>query len=108
MRRDLEYVAKFTRQQRCNHDNSINQMVIRIREKSLSFQPPLSFRSNHFDGERALASTVCTFSTGTDMLCVCVCVCVADIQFEDIEDYMWRSGMAYNHGIDKKGNNIGM
>ena len=39
-------------------------------------------------------------------MCVCVCVC-SDIQFEDIEDYLWRSGMAYNHGIDKQGHNIG-
>ena len=30
-----------------------------------------------------------------------------DIHYEDIEENFWRSGMAYNHGMDKNGNHIG-
>ena len=32
----------------------------------------------------------------------------ADIKFEEIDEELWRSGMAQNHGLDRDGNNISM
>ena len=32
----------------------------------------------------------------------------ADIRYEDIDESMWKMGMAYNRGVDKNGNHICM
>ena len=29
-----------------------------------------------------------------------------DIKFEEIDEALWRSGMAMNHGFDKNGHNV--
>ena len=31
-----------------------------------------------------------------------------DIKYEDIDESMWKSGMALNHGFDREGNPVGM
>ena len=31
----------------------------------------------------------------------------ADIKISEIDESLWKMGMAYNHGYDKQGNHIG-
>ena len=31
----------------------------------------------------------------------------ADIKYEDIDESLWKSGMALNHGEDREGNPVG-
>ena len=118
VRTDLEYVAKFTRQQRGNHDNIINQMVRVYRLTKSNFLSSLfsvclsplslskveSLKWRHSFGVNGKPLHLLSSHTHHTYSCANVC---ADIQFEDIEDYLWRSGMAFNHGIDKQGHHIG-
>lgn len=32
---------------------------------------------------------------------------VVDIKYEDIDENLWKSGMAWNQGFDVDGNNVG-
>ena len=57
-----------------------------------------------------LNTIVCVSLKGLENVCCFECgshFSNADIRFEDIDDNLWRMGMAYNHGRDKKGNYIG-
>ena len=41
-------------------------------------------------------------------LCLLLSVCVyTDIKISEIDESLWKMGMAYNHGYDKQGNHIG-
>lgn len=36
-----------------------------------------------------------------------LCSVCADIKISEIDESLWKMGMAYNHGQDKQGNHIG-
>ena len=43
-----------------------------------------------------------TLTCASYSLCVC-----KDIKISEIDESLWKMGMAYNHGYDKQGNHIG-
>ena len=50
---------------------------------------------------------VCSVSVKPASVCVCAFSC-ADIHYEEIDESLWKMGLAYNRGVDRNDNHIGM